>query len=119
MIRNIHNWGYPLLELYEQLLKVARIDKNSLFTQKTEANIQAAPTTADAELTLYMITTYNPANPPLADIIAKYWPILGRSAGTRMITKAKIIYGNRRPRNLKDSLIKAKLPGSTPTISSF
>ena len=42
--------------------------------------------------------------------IEKYWPILGRSSGTRALTKAKIIYGSRRPRNLLDTLVKAKLP---------
>ena len=57
------------------------------------------------DLTLYLITSYNPANPALAQMIFKYWPILGRSSGTRLLTKAKIIYGHRRPRNLKDTLI--------------
>ena len=94
------------MELYQHLLNVAKIDRSTLFSNTTKSQPQNPE---DDNLDLYLITTYNPANPPLSQIIAKYWPILGRSSGTRLLTKAHITYGHRRPRNLKDTLVKARL----------
>ena len=97
--------GYPITLLLQTISKVTNTEIH-LHNQNT---INTSTTTTKPPLTLYLITTYNPSNPPIQKIIEKYWPILGRSSGTRLLTKAKIVYGTRRPRNLLDSLVKAKL----------
>ena len=55
----------------------------------------------------YCITTHNPSNPPIRDIVSKHWQILGKSSGTRHLVENTIIFGFRRNKNLSDSLVRA------------
>ncbi len=80
-----------------------------------EANSQSHPTgPSNTRKKLYCITTYNPNHPPINDIIKEHWPILGRSNATRALLDCDIIYGFRRPKNLRDELVQAKLTPPKP-----
>ena len=46
----------------------------------------------------------------LREKLSRHCPILGRSSSTRPLVDATIIFGHRRPKNLKDTLVNAKLP---------
>jgi len=61
----------------------------------------------------FLVTTYNPECSPLKDIVQKNWPALGRTANTECIFSKRIIFGNRRNKNLKDTLVHAKI---TPPV---
>ena len=98
--------GYPQLRIWKALENVLKLDRITLLADaKREKEAES-----DDSITLYIITDYNPSNPPIRDLPAKHWPILGRSSSTRPLLTANIIYGNRRPKNLKGSLMNAKLP---------
>ena len=83
MIQHFSLRGYPLTDLLTHLSKVAHIPRQSLFQKPTSSSTQKHNDDNDKDITLYLITTYNPANPNIAEIINKFWPILGRSSGTR------------------------------------
>ena len=117
MAAHFSHRGYPIPQLLETLRKVIHIEPRHTQTQNNQQNPQTDQ--IQQPITLYLITTYNPSNPPIRKIIEKYWPILGRSSGTRILTKAKIIYGSRRPRNLLDTLVKAKLPSIEAPINKL
>ena len=55
------------------------------------------------------VTTYNPGFKGLQKVVTKNWDILGKSCTTRSIHKSSILTAFRRPKNLKDYLVKAKL----------
>ncbi len=100
--------GYPNEILMPALQKVSTMSQE-------EASADTHPTgSPNTKKTLYCITTYNPQDPPIKDIIQKHWPILGRSNATRALLDCNIIYGFRRPKNLRDELVKAKLTPPKP-----
>ena len=106
MARDFCSRGYPQNLIMEALLRAMKQDRNVLLQDKTDTQDLAT----EECIALYFITEYNPSNPPIRDMLEKFWPILGRSSSTRPLITAKIVYGNRRPKNLKDSLMNAKLP---------
>ena len=55
----------------------------------------------------FLISTYHPAGGFLNDIIRKNWDLLDRSSSTRPILNWKITKGFRRPKNLRDHLVRA------------
>ena len=107
MARDFCDRGYPQTEIYTALLKAMKQDRNALFNQDMQGTTKNE---SDSTIVLYFITEHNPSNPPLKKLLEKFWPILGRSASTRPLVSARIVYGSRRPKNLKDSLVNAKLP---------
>ena len=108
MIRAFHDRGYPLSNLLDKFYQVLELDRNSLLEKVTSSD------ESDTSNNLFCIIEYNPSNPPIKDIIQKHWPILGRSSSTRSLVESKIIFGFRRPPNLRDKLIRARLRTSTP-----
>ena len=66
--------------------------------------------------TFYCITTHNPLNPPIRDIVSKNWQILGKSSGTRHLIDNSIIFGLRRNKNLSDHLVRASTRTTTEHI---
>ena len=55
----------------------------------------------------YCVTTHNPQNPPLRNIIPSNWDILGKTKTTRPLLDSEIIFGLRRNKNLSDHLVRA------------
>ena len=106
MARDFCDRGYPQLRIWKAIDNVLKLDRISLLAE-AKSNTDAK---SEDGINLYFITEYNPSNPPIRDLLERHWPILGRSSSTRPLISANIIYGNRRPRNLKDSLMNAKLP---------
>ena len=92
------------------LIKARRRDRTELLKL-------AVPTNATKESTFYFITTHFPGpNSPRA-IVEKNWPILAKNRPTRNLYDAKIIYGKRRPHNLRDHLVTAKVKPVTSNLS--
>ena len=59
---------------------------------------------------IFLITTYHPHDRSLVDIFHKNWNMLGRSITTQVIHKKYLMCGYRRPKNLRDILVTAKVP---------
>ena len=65
--------------------------------------------TDDEEAIFYLITTFNPMNDHLRDIVLKNWGILKRSSATKDLSMKKVVFGYRKCPNLKNILVRAKL----------
>ena len=57
----------------------------------------------------YMTTTYNPAYDGLRSQVKKTWDLLDRLSSTRHVHGAGLQVGYRRPKNLRDLLVRSKL----------
>ena len=57
-----------------------------------------------------LVTTFNPGFRALGALVKNNWDILGRSCSTRGLFERGILTAFRRPKNLKDILVRARLP---------
>ena len=64
------------------------------------------------------VTTYNPSLPNFNNIIKKYYPILTASDRCKNAFKDPPLLAYRRPRNLRDTLVRAKIKTPKPSPSS-
>ena len=64
---------------------------------------------------LHLITDYHPSYRAVLDIVSNNWDMLDNSSATRPLLQIPVIRGFRRPKNLRDLLVRAKLttPDST------
>ena len=88
------------------LSKVGKIPRSS-FSYKLNIHIQSSTIMKKTCASTSLLP--NLASPPIAIIIKEHWPILGRSSSIHFLAKVKIIFGHQRSRNIRDSLIKARL----------
>ena len=56
-----------------------------------------------------LVTTYNPAFGALGGLVKDNWDILGHSCSTRRIYEGSMLMAYRRPKNLRDILVRARL----------
>ena len=89
--------GYPDYLILEALRKVSTLSQTS-----------ALVTHMDTETTkkFYCVIDYNPTNPNVSDVIRRNFKHLDRSSSTRPIMDIPIVFGNRKPWNLSDYLIR-------------
>ena len=66
--------------------------------------------------TFFAITEYHPTQHGFRGCIEKNWDILG-SPATKKIFESKIIYGHRRPKNLREHLVRANFKPSIVEVS--
>ena len=105
--------------LYSQFLRVRRICsklidccKNAIMlstplSKNAPTYIANIPINKNNENYFYLVTTENPANPPIREIIEGNWTLLSKSKTTRTLEDAKIIFGRRQNKNLVDYLVRA------------
>ena len=101
--------GYPSHILLEALSKACDKSREELLHSISDGPI-ATPQNIPKTKEVFFVVTHNRTNPPIQELVAKHWPMLGRSAATRPLLDYKVTYSRRRPPNLKDWLCKAKLP---------
>ena len=108
--------GYPkhlVQKAYERSLSLDRdelLNKELLKSNSADNEIQTLKTTTNATNkpdTFYCITTHNPRNPPIREIIHTNWEVLQKTKTTRDIYESNIIFGLRRNKNLSDHLVRA------------
>ncbi len=102
--------GYPLELLTSSLSKVNMRSRDSV--------LKPSVTLESETKQLFFITTYNPTAPDMKHIIKTHWPILGRSNATRPLLDTEIVFGFRRPKNLRDHLCSSALPPEKPTAAT-
>ena len=64
---------------------------------------------------MILTTTYQPQDNTLKDIVKSHWDFLGKSTNTVKLHKKHLMIGNRRPKNLRDLLVRADVRIKTPT----
>ena len=58
----------------------------------------------------FLITTFHPYFRECDNIVTRNWDLLDRSSSTRPLMNLQVIRGNRRSKNLRDLLVRARLP---------
>ena len=107
--------GYKLTDLttaHDKARSLARHDLLSKYDSVTQPSNLIAPV---SELrNHYLILPYHLANHQIRKVINDNWQLLGTSEATMTLHNSKIIFGNRRPSNLKDMLVTATIPLKPP-----
>ena len=110
--------SYPkhfVLVAYEKSLALDRdelLNKELLKSTSLDQAPRPKPSTNPPD-TFYCITTHNPMNPPIREIINTNWEVLQKTKTTRNIFESKIIFGLRRNKNLSDHLVRASTKTNT------
>jgi hypothetical protein len=100
--------GYPSDLIEEAAIKVRRINRETTLTQNQIEQEQ------DQQQQLFLITTYNPQDNIAKGIVETNWPTLGRTNTTTHLYNARITFGHRRNKNLRDILVHSKLDTENP-----
>ena len=103
--------GYPKPLIRSSLERANSLDREDLLNKQHLLKSHQPPSTSTTpqktQDTFYCITTHNPLNPPIKDVVLKNWEILGKTKTTRTILDVKIVFGRRRNKNLLDQLVSA------------
>ena len=65
--------------------------------------------------TFYCITTHNPYNPPIKQILTQNWDQMKKTKTARLFHEHKLIFGNRKNKSLGDELVRASTSQKSPT----
>ena len=103
--------GYPRKILQTAKARADALDRQSLLSpDQTNTNTQATHSANNkSDDKLFLITTYNPANPNIKSILEKHWPIINSARNLIPLHNNNIIVGNRRGPNLQDILVKSRI----------
>ena len=99
--------GYPTNLVIMALEKAEKLERLDLLDKQLLASNNPKALKPEGPKTFYCITTYNPKNPPIREIVTKNWEILGKTKTTRPLLDSKIVFGLRRKKNLSDQLVQA------------
>ena len=104
---HFHRRGYSDKYVEESYLKAKKQDRCTLLAPKLPKNEEEK---TDKH---FLITTYSPGLRTPRDIIEEHWPILGASNATSDLYNTKVVYGHRRGPNVRDLIVRARLPNKT------
>ena len=112
--------GYPKHLVHLAYTRSLELDRDELLNRellKSTTTNQVIPTRQTKPSTntdtFYCITTHNPRNPPIKEIINTNWEVLQKTKTTRDIFESNIIFGLRRNKNLSDHLVRASTKTNT------
>lgn len=97
--------GYKQNDIDAAIEKVKDLDRTSLlsYTTKEDTTAQRVP----------FVVTFHPDLPPIRNIIDKHWPTIESSERLAKMFPQKPVVAYRRPKSLRDLLVRAKLKPST------
>ena len=93
--------GYPLKFIEEAVISARHTERETLLTTETKEQDTTPPTV--------LVTTYHPHNDDLREIVSQHWDMLGRNNTTMNLYNDGYLVGYRRPRNLRDILVQARV----------
>ena len=104
--------GYPLKIVEEAVIKARRLDRDKLLNPPRRDK-------KSPDDNIILTTTYHPKDDILKGIVSKNWDFLGKSPNTQKLHKKHLMVGYKRPKNLRDILVRAdvtiKNDNATPT----
>ena len=101
MVEHFSKQGYPLSIILKAREKAYSKSRQNLLNPTTKNQ-----TSND---NLILVSTYQPEFRGLKNIIDENWDLLKKSTATKELSEEKIILGYRRPKNLRDLLVRARL----------
>ena len=102
--------GYPLDLVSEARERARDIPRSDLFKPNPK---KVGKDQNDG--TVKAISTFHPTDRFFREAIEKNWELLG-SPGTRVVHQTEVIFSKRRPKNLKDHLVRAEVKLPEPTM---
>ena len=105
MSKNFIKADYPPGVIREAFKKVFHLDRKTLLNQTL---VEEEDKDVEPDKT-FLITTFHPNFRECNNIIHKNWDLFDKSSSTRPSLKLNLIKGNRRAKNLRDILVRAKL----------
>jgi hypothetical protein len=96
--------GYPVELLQEAAILVRDLERHTLLHPPVDE------TTPKNVGDIFLISTYHPHTQFLREMVFKNWKLLGKSPTTDFIHKKHVLCGYRRPKNLRDLLVRAQVP---------
>ena len=105
--------GYPTHLIITALKRALKLNRDDLLNKNYL--IRSMPKEPDTSETFYCITTHNPMNPPIVEIIKRNWELSERTKNTCPIMDAKLVFGLRRNKNLSNQLVRASTSSKSNT----
>ena len=105
MSKNFIRADYPPGVIREAFARVYNLDRLTLLNQ-----IPLVEEDDEAKDKTFLITTFHPNFRECDKIVGENWDLLDKSSSTRPLLKLDLIKGNRRAKNLRDILVRARLP---------
>jgi hypothetical protein len=100
--------GYPM-PLLEKAAQMARdLDRLKLLNPESVDDEDDKGTVEEQKV--FLITTFHPTDHSLRKIVFNNWDYLGKSPTTSGLHDRKLMVGYRRPKNLKEFLVRANIP---------
>jgi hypothetical protein len=94
--------GYP-----KEILEEAAIQGRQKYREELWNLKRAASASTDK---VFLISTYHPSDNSVKEVVKNNWGLLGESPTTQFIHEKKLVCGYRRPKNLKEMLVRAGIP---------
>ena len=92
--------SYPIDLIEEAVIKARRLDREELLNPHQRDNKNPADN-------IILTTTYQPQDNTLKEIVRNNWDLLGKSPNTQKLHRKHLMIGYRRPKNLRDMLVRA------------
>ena len=102
MKQNFIERGYPKKQLNENVKKCTQTNRVDLLEPK-KRDIE----TTNEDKT-FIVQTFRPCKNSLVQTIKENWDILGRSKETKQIHRSKLICSFKKPKSIKDHLVRAR-----------
>jgi hypothetical protein len=102
MSRHFLRRGYPMELLEEAAILARRQERETLLNKQKEPK--------GKQDNVFLITTYHPTDNTVRDVVRKNWDLLGKSPTTQFLQNKRLLCGYRRPKNIRDHLVRAAIP---------
>ena len=102
--------GYLVQLLNDAIIKASKINRLDLLEKERQCGLDMYMEKMMKENRLFLITTFNPGFSGLKSIVQQNWDLLHRSSTTKLLAETRITFGHRCLQNLKDLLVRAKVP---------
>ena len=112
MTKHFLKTQYPSKILQEAFSRAYHLDRNTLLQPKQLVDDD------HQDDNLFLITTYHPSGRILGDIVKSNWDILDKSSSTREVLDWKVTQGFRRPKNIRDLLVRALVVNPLDVVSN-
>ena len=111
LAESFHRANYPDNIIQDGFNKAYLLKREELIQRTRKDNSKS-----DKRDQIFLITDYHPTFRAVLDITSNNWDMLDESSATRPLLQIPVIRGFRRPQNLRDLLVRAKL--TTPDTKS-
>jgi hypothetical protein len=101
LAKSLKHRGYPCALIENALIKARQVNRDEILDMEEKQQQE--------DNKVFLITTFQPEYKPPVQTIRSNWDLLGKSNVTTHLYNLQVIGGYRRPQNMKDILMNAKI----------